>query len=97
MLGLITRLALGLVGKIIAAIVLRRYHHRRMLRRNHIFLDRTNPFDVFDDQEILKKFRYHLQEFLVVTESIDGDIELLNRSAELSLHFAPCGSNCVLM
>ena len=61
-----------------------------MLRRN-IFRDRSNPFDVFDDQEILKKFRYHRQKFLVVTESIDGDIELLNRRVELSWRFAPRG------
>ena len=62
-----------------------------MLRRNRIFGDRTNPFDVFDDQEIFKKFRYHRQEFVVVTESIHDDIELLNRCVELSWRFAPRG------
>ena len=79
-----------------AAIAFRSYH-RRMLRRNHIYRDRTNPFDIFDDQEILKKFRFHRQEILVITDSIDiyldGDIELSSRRGTLppvpSVDFAP--------
>ena len=93
--------ALGLVGEKMAAITLRKYHHGRILRRNRIFRDQTNPFDVFYDQKIFLKFRFHGQEFLIVTEKIDGDIEFLSRrgrhsAAELSWRFAPRGCNCVV-
>ena len=71
-----------------------------MLRRNRIFRDRTNPFDVFTDDEIFRKFRFHRQEIIVITDSIAGEIEISSRRGTLpplfqvliSLRFYASGS-----
>ena len=50
-----------------AAVVFMRYQNRRAIRRNKIFRDRTNPLDVYNDDEIYKKFRFHRQAILDLT------------------------------
>ena len=48
------------------------------MSRNCIFRDRTDSFDVFDDRNTFKKFRFHRMEILTITESVLDDIELAN-------------------
>ena len=42
-----------------AARILLRYRQRRLLRRNRIFRDRTNPLDKFDDSELFRSLHSH--------------------------------------
>ena len=32
---------------------------RRAIRREHIFRDRTNPLEIYDDLELIERFRYN--------------------------------------
>ena len=60
-----------------AAVVFMRYQNRRAIRRNKIFRDRTNPLDVYNDDEIYKKFRFHRQAMLDLTDGVQQHIEHL--------------------
>ena len=68
-----------------AAVVIMRYRNRRAIRRNRIFRDRTNPLDVYNDDEIYKKFRFHRQAILDLTDGVQQHIEhLLARQGSLT-------------
>ena len=56
---------------------------RQLLRRNRIFRDRTHPFEVFDDEKVLRKFRLHRQSILDLTDTVRHDLEhpLVRRGA----------------
>jgi hypothetical protein len=48
---------------------------RRLIRRERIFRDRTNPLDAYDDDEIRKKYRLTRQMILALHDEISVDIE----------------------
>ena len=47
-----------------AALILLRYRQRRLLRRNRIFRDRTNPLHKFNDLESFWQFRFRRADIL---------------------------------
>ena len=47
-----------------AALILLRYRQRRLLRRNRIFGDRTNPLHKLNDSELFWKFRFRRADIL---------------------------------
>ena len=50
-----------------AALILLRYRQRRLLRRNRIFRDRTNPLHKFNDLELFWQFRFRRADILQMT------------------------------
>ena len=67
-----------------AAIILHRYRRRRMLRMNRIFRDRTHPFEAFDDEKLFRKFRFRRHDIIGITDDIERDINIANRSGSLT-------------
>jgi hypothetical protein len=68
-----------------AAVILRG-RRRQTIRRNRILRDRTHPFEIFDDVELYRKFRFRRQDIVDITDEICNDIKLVNRQqAEQSL------------
>ena len=68
----------------VAAIILHLYRRRRMLRMNRIFRDRTDPFEAFDDKKLFRKFRFRRHDIITITDDIERDINIANRSGSLS-------------
>ena len=66
-----------------AALILLRYRQRRLLRRNRIFRDRTNPLDRFDDLELFRKFRFRRADILQMTDELKDQLEHPNRKGAL--------------
>ena len=56
-----------------------RHVYQANLRRNRIFRDRSNPLEVFDDEQLFRKFRFDRQEIFGLTDSVNEDIEVANR------------------
>lgn len=48
---------------------------RRNLRRDRIFRDRTNPFDVYDDVDLYSRFRFRRADILDLCNVIEDDID----------------------
>eukprot|EP00745_Piridium_sociabile_P040213 TRINITY_DN76783_c0_g1_i1.p1 TRINITY_DN76783_c0_g1~~TRINITY_DN76783_c0_g1_i1.p1 ORF type:complete len:157 (+),score=10.77 TRINITY_DN76783_c0_g1_i1:254-724(+) len=67
-----------------AALLALQRRRRMRLRRNRIFRDRTHPFEVFDDVELVRKFRFRRREILDLTNLIEHDITLTNRKGTLT-------------
>ena len=67
-----------------AAIILHRYRHRRMLRINIIFIDRTHPFEAFDDEKLFRNFRFIRHYIIAITDDIEREINIANRTGSLS-------------
>ncbi|KAL8583044.1 hypothetical protein ACOMHN_051208 [Nucella lapillus] len=67
-----------------AALLFFQARQRRLLRRNRIFRDRTNPFDTYDDREVFCKFRFRWQHILELTHEVSADITLANRGFTLT-------------
>ena len=55
-----------------------------MLRMNRIFRDRTHPFEAFDDEKLFRKFRFRLHDIIGITDDIERDINIANRSGSLT-------------
>ena len=66
-----------------AALILLRYRQRRLLRRNRIFRDRTNPLDKFNDLELFWRFRFRRADILQMTNELKEELEHLNRKGAL--------------
>ena len=66
-----------------AALILLRYRQRRLLRRNRIFRDRTNPSDKFNDLELFGQFRFRRADILQMTNELKEELEHLNRKGAL--------------
>ena len=64
-----------------AALILLRYRQRRLLRRNRIFRDRTNPLHKFNDLELFWKFRFRRAGKM--TNELKEELEHLNRKGAL--------------
>lgn len=65
-----------------AAVILRG-RRRQTIRRNRILRDRTHPFEIFDDVELYRKFRFRRQDIIDITDEICNDIKLVNRHGTL--------------
>ena len=66
-----------------AALILLRYRQRRLLRRNRIFRDRTNPLHKFNDLELFWQFRFRRADILQMTNELKEELEHLNRKGAL--------------
>lgn len=74
--------------------------YRRALRRERVFRDHTNPLEVFDEEEIVAKFRFDRRNILKLTEEISEVIQHPKRRGSLppllqvclSLRFFATGS-----
>ena len=66
-----------------AALILLRYRQRRLLRRNRIFRDRTNPLHKFNDLELFWQFRFRRVDILQMTNELKEELEHLNRKGAL--------------
>ena len=66
-----------------AALILLRYRQRRLLGRNRIFRDRTNPSDKFNDLELFWKFRFQQADILQRTDELMEELEHPNRKGAL--------------
>ena len=71
-----------------AALILLRYRQRRLLRRNRIFRDRTNPLHKFNDLELFWQFRFRRAAILQMTNELKEELEHLNRKGALPPVFA---------
>ncbi|CAC5403275.1 HARBI1 [Mytilus coruscus] len=58
---------------------------RRAMRREHVFRDRTNPLDLYDDLELVKRFRFDRQTILQIADLLQEDLE----SSTLRNHAIP--------
>ena len=67
-----------------AALLFFQARQRRLLQRNRIFRDRTNPFDTYDDREVFRKFRFRRQHILELTRQVSAAITLANRGFTLT-------------
>ena len=67
----------------LAALILLRYRQRRLLRRNRIFRDRTNPLHKFNDLELFWQFRFRRADILQMTNELKEELEHLNRKGAL--------------
>lgn len=54
-------------------VVLRR--RRNHLRRNRVFRDRNHPLELYDDAEIVRKFRFDRQSILELTDSVSDRLQ----------------------
>ena len=48
---------------------------RRQVRRNRIIRDRTHPLEVFDDLQVLNKFRFRREDIFEIIDEVKDDIE----------------------
>ncbi|CAC5403276.1 HARBI1 [Mytilus coruscus] len=55
------------------------------MRREHVFRDRTNPLDLYDDLELVKRFRFDRQTILQIADLLQEDLE----SSTLRNHAIP--------
>ena len=63
-----------------AALILLRYRQRRLLRRNRIFLDRTNPLHKFNDLELFWQIRFRRADIRQMTNELKEELEHLPES-----------------
>ena len=62
-----------------------RRRDRRAIRRNRIFRDRTHPLEIYTDNKVFKKFRFHRHAMLELTESVEDEIiDVLLRKGALT-------------
>ena len=66
-----------------AALILLRYRQRRLLRRNRIFRNRTNPLHKFNDLELFWQFRFRRADILQMKNELKEELEHLNRKGAL--------------
>ena len=48
------------------------FAHRRLFRRERVFRDRTNPFDVFDEREMLERYRFGKDDLWIINDEMLG-------------------------
>jgi hypothetical protein len=51
---------------------------RRAMRRERIFRDRTNPLEIYDDLELIERFRFDRGTILQITQLLQDDLESSN-------------------
>ena len=48
---------------------------RRVLRRERVFRDRTKPLDIYDDFELIDKYRFDRQSIMMICDMLQDDLE----------------------
>ena len=48
---------------------------RRALRRERVFRDRTTPLDIYDDFELIDKYRFDRQSIMMICDMLQDDLE----------------------
>ena len=48
---------------------------RRALRRERVFRDRTKPLDIYDDFELIDKYRFDRQYIMMICDMLHDDLE----------------------
>ena len=48
---------------------------RRALRRERVFRDRTKPLDIYDDFELIDKYRFDRQSIMMICDMLQDDLE----------------------
>ena len=48
---------------------------RRALRRERVFRDRTQPLDIYDDFELIGKYRFDRQSIMMICDMLQDDLE----------------------
>ena len=48
---------------------------RRAMRRERICRDRTNPLEIYDDLELIERFRFDRRTILQITQLLQDDLE----------------------
>ena len=48
---------------------------RRAMRRERIFRDKTNPLEMYDDLELIERFRFDRRTILQINQQLDDDLE----------------------
>ena len=52
------------------------YGHRRLHRRERVFRERTNPFDMYDEREMLDRYRFGKADLWKISaEMLGGELE----------------------
>ena len=55
---------------------------RRALRRERVFRDRTKPFDIYDDFELIDKYRFDRQSIMMICDMLQDDLERVHLGIE---------------
>ena len=48
---------------------------RRALRRERVFRDRTKPLNIYDDFELIDKYRFDRQSIMMICDMLPGAIK----------------------
>jgi hypothetical protein len=57
-------------------LLIRLFHAgRRALRRERVFRDRTKPLDIYDDFELIDKYRFDRQSIVMICDMLQDDLE----------------------
>ena len=48
---------------------------RRALRRERVFRDHTKPLDIYDDFELIDKYRFDRQSIMMICDMLQDDLE----------------------
>ena len=51
---------------------------RRVMRRERIFRDKTNPLEIYDDLELIERFRFDRGTILQIIQLLQDDLESSN-------------------
>ena len=60
----------------------RRLRRRRFLNRPHVFRERINPFDIWNDDKIYGRFRFHRHQILWLVDQVKEKLDLPKRKGE---------------
>jgi len=63
---------------------------RRVIRRERLFRDHTNPLDSYNEDELYEAFRFRRHDILSLCDEL-ADIDLLHRQGSLSVPLQVCG------
>ena len=63
----------------VALFMIEEDENRRALRRDRVFRDRLNPLDVYDDVDILRRYRFTRPVLLEVIDLLEDDISPFTR------------------
>ena len=60
--------------------MVRENRYRRLLRRNRVLQDRQNPLKVYNDVELMERFRFSNHVIIEITDLESNDTEVANRA-----------------